>query len=133
RGDVREQRDDAARVLRGEANAVDEQIGAFAKSGPQRRRIVAIHRKKVPGAAARRIAPRDVDVPAGGEQASRGGPADGAGAAQNQCPQPNLASERARRFSASTSRFFGGAVVTRSSSRCWVMWAISATARSKTA
>ena len=38
---------------------------------------------------------------------------------------------RARAFSASTSRFFGGAAVTRSSSRCRVMCAISWTARSK--
>ena len=38
----------------------------------------------------------------------------------------------ARALAASTSRFFGGALVTRSSSRCSVMWAISAR-RSKTA
>ena len=43
------------------------------------------------------------------------------------------AAARARAFSASTSRSFGGAVVTSSSSRCRVMCAISCTARSKAA
>src|SRR5581483_8554737 len=43
------------------------------------------------------------------------------------------ATARARRRSASTSRSFGAAVVTRSSSRCCVMCAISCTARSKAA
>ncbi len=40
---------------------------------------------------------------------------------------------RARALAASTSRSLGGAVVTRSASRCSVTWAISATARSKAA
>ena len=40
---------------------------------------------------------------------------------------------RSRAFSASSSRSFGGAFVTRWSSRCWVTWAISSTASSKAA
>ena len=43
---------------------------------------------------------------------------------------PKRFSARARAFAASTSRSRGGAFVTRSSSRCAVMWAISSTARS---
>ena len=45
-----------------------------------------------------------------------------------QAHAPYLTRARARAFSASTSRFFGGAVVTRSSSRWSVMCAISLTA-----
>src|SRR5664279_413487 len=44
---------------------------------------------------------------------------------------PKRFSLRARALAASSSRSFGGAFVTRSSSRCLVMCAISATARSK--
>ena len=42
------------------------------------------------------------------------------------------ATARARLLAASSARSFGGAAVTNASSRCWVLWAISATARSKT-
>ena len=46
---------------------------------------------------------------------------------------PNRFAARALALAASTSRSRGGAVVTRSSSRCREIWAISRTARSKTA
>jgi hypothetical protein len=54
-------------VLGGEADAVDEQVG----SGPERRfqlrGIVAVGRDEPPGAGVGRVAPGDVDVPAGSE------------------------------------------------------------------
>src|SRR5256886_4910276 len=43
----------------------------------------------------------------------------------------NRSAARARRLAASTSRSFGGAVVTSAASRCPVMWATSSTARLK--